>query len=100
MDSTRDLNEVTIDELVEQHQTSQKRKSAVRGPRENSKTMQVIAMLKRPEGTTLEEIMAAMGWQKHTTRAMLSAGGSLVKNHGLIITSEAIGDRRVYRIRA
>ena len=33
-------------------------------------------MLKREGGTTLEEIMSAMGWLKHTTRAMLSAGGS------------------------
>ena len=33
-------------------------------------------MLKREGGgTPLEEIMAAMQWQKHTTRAMLSAGG-------------------------
>jgi hypothetical protein len=46
-------------------------------PREGSKTSQVIAMLKREGGTTLEEIMSAMGWLKHTTRAMLSAGGSL-----------------------
>jgi hypothetical protein len=51
-------------------------------PREGSKTSQVIAMLKRDGGTTLEEIMSAMGWQKHTTRAMLSAGGSLRKNTG------------------
>jgi hypothetical protein len=51
-------------------------------PRAESKTSQVIAMLKREGGTTLEEIMTAMGWQKHTTRAMLSFGGSLTKNHG------------------
>ena len=45
-------------------------------PREGSKAPQAIAMLKREGGgTTLEEIMAAMQWQKHTTRAMLSAGG-------------------------
>jgi hypothetical protein len=69
-------------------------------PREGSKTSQVIAMLKREGGTTLEEIMAAMGWQKHSTRAMLSAGGSLTKNHGLIITSEKVGDKRTYSIKA
>jgi hypothetical protein len=43
-------------------------------PREGSKTSQAIAMLQREGGTTLEEIMTAMGWLKHTTRAMLSAG--------------------------
>jgi hypothetical protein len=65
-----------------------------------NKTSQVIAMLKREGGTTLEEIMTAMGWQKHTTRAMLSAGGSLTKNHGLVITSEKLGDKRTYSIKA
>jgi Protein of unknown function (DUF3489) len=69
-------------------------------PREGSKTSQVIAMLKREGGTTLEEIMAAMQWQKHTTRAMLSAGGSLTKNYGLIVTSEKVGDKRVYSIKS
>jgi Protein of unknown function (DUF3489) len=68
--------------------------------REGSKTSQVIAMLKREGGTTLEEIMTAMGWQKHTTRAMLSAGGALTKNHGVVVTSEKIGDRRTYSIKA
>lgn len=69
-------------------------------PREGSKTSQVIAMLKREGGTTLEEIMAAMGWQKHTTRAMLSAGGSLTKNHGLTVISEKAGEQRRYSIKS
>jgi hypothetical protein len=68
-------------------------------PREGSKTSQVIAMLKRDGGTTLEEIMTAMGWLKHTTRAMLSAGGSLTKKHGLTVISEKVGDKRVYSIK-
>ena len=41
-------------------------------------------MLKREGGTTLEEIMTAMGWQKHTTRAMLSAGGSLTPAYPVV----------------
>ena len=69
-------------------------------PREGSKTSQVIAMLKREGGTTLEAIMTAMKWQKHTTRAMLSAGGSLTKNHGLVVTSEKVGDKRTYSIKS
>jgi hypothetical protein len=43
--------------------------------------------------------MSAMGWQKHTTRAMLSAGGSLVKNHRLTILSEQVGEQRRYCIK-
>ena len=57
-------------------------------------------MLRREGGVTLEEIMQTMGWQKHTTRAMLSAGGSLVKKHGLSIVSEKVGENRVYSIKA
>ena len=71
-----------------------------KSPRENSKTAQVIAMLRREGGVTLEEIMSEMGWLKHTTRAMLSAGGSLTKKHGLIVTSEKIGEKRMYSIKA
>jgi Protein of unknown function (DUF3489) len=69
-------------------------------PRAESKTSQVIAMLKREGGTTLEEIMTAMNWQQHTTRAMMSAGGSLTKKHGLVVTSEKVGDQRRYSIKA
>ena len=69
-------------------------------PREGSKISQVIAMLKREGGTTLDEIVTATSWQKHTTRAMLSAGGSLTKKHGLAIASEKVGDKRVYSIKA
>ena len=69
-------------------------------PREGTKASQVIAMLKRPEGTTVEEIMTAMGWLKHTTRALLSAGGSITKNHGLTVTGEKVGDQRRYSIKS
>ena len=69
-------------------------------PREGSKTAQVIAVPKRESGTTLEEIMTAMGWLKHTTRAMLSAGGSLTKKYGLVVACEKVGDKRIYSIKA
>ena len=72
---------------------------SAKAPRDSSKTAKVIAMLRREGGTTAEEIMATMGWLKHTTRAMLSAGGSLTKKHGLAVTSEKVGDRRVYSIK-
>jgi hypothetical protein len=43
-------------------------------------------------------MMTAMQWQKHTTRAMLSARGSLVRNHGVVVTSEKHGENRRYFI--
>lgn len=89
-----------IDLLVARRDATTAQKAAPPGtPREGSKTSQVIAMLKREGGTTLEEIMTAMGWQRHTTRAMLSAGGSLTKKHGLVVTSEKVGDKRTYSIK-
>ena len=66
-------------------------KAAETGPREGSKTSRVIAMLKREGGATLEEIMTAMGWLKHTTRAMLSAGAPSLRTTGSTIISEKVG---------
>ncbi len=49
-----------------------------------TKRDQVIAMLQRKGGATLEEIMRATGWQKHTTRGFISI---LSSKHGMKITS-------------
>ena len=69
-------------------------------PREGSKISQVIEMLKREGGVTLEELIAKFQWQAHTTRSMLSAGGPLVKKHGLVIISEKVGNQRTYSIKS
>ena len=42
------------------------------GPREGSKTAQVVAMLQRKNGATLTEIMDKMGWQRHTVRGFMA----------------------------
>jgi hypothetical protein len=39
-------------------------------------------MLKWDGGTTVEEIMTAMGWLKHTTRAMLAPAGRSQRSRG------------------
>ena len=40
-----------------------------------------------------------MSWQSHTTRALLSAGGSLTKKHGLTVLSvKSENGDRVYSI--
>jgi hypothetical protein len=67
-------------------------------PRATSKTAQLIEMLKRPKGATLAEVMAEFGWQVHSTRAIMSAGGSLAKKHGITVISDKVGDSRTYRI--
>ncbi len=70
-------------------------------PRVGSKTSQVIAMLKREGGVTLKELMRETGWQSHTTRALMSAGGSMAKKHGLTVESTKGEDgERSYSINA
>jgi hypothetical protein len=69
-----------------------------RTPREGTKQATLIAMLRAPDGATIEEIMAATGWQSHTIRGAMA--GALKKKLGLIITSEKVDGRgRVYTIR-
>lgn len=67
------------------------------GRRENTKEARVIAMLRRPEGATIAQIMAATGWQAHTCRGFFAA--ALKKRHGLTVSSEKPqGGERSYRL--
>ncbi|MGB3795668.1 MAG: DUF3489 domain-containing protein [Alteraurantiacibacter sp.] len=66
-------------------------------PRAGTKQAMLIAMLQAPEGTTMEAIMAATGWQAHTIRGARS--GALGKKLGLVVTSaKEEGGVRTYRI--
>ena len=54
-------------------------------------------MLRRKEGATIAQIVAATGWQPHTVRGAFA--GALKKKLGLTVTSEKVeGGERVYRI--
>jgi len=65
--------------------------------REGTKQATLIAMLRAPEGATIEEIMAATNWQSHTVRGAMA--GALKKKLGLEVTSEKDEGRgRVYRL--
>jgi len=61
-----------------------------------SKQDEVIAMLRRPEGATVDEVVSATGWQRHTVRGVFS--GTLKKKLGLTIASAKEERGRVYRI--
>jgi hypothetical protein len=61
-----------------------------------SKQYEVIAMLRRPEGATVDEVASATGWQRHTVRGVFS--GTLKKKLGLTLASARVARGRVYRI--
>ena len=65
--------------------------------RGDSKQARLIEMLKRSEGASVAEIVAAFGWQPHTVRGAIA--GALKKKLGLNVTSGKEEERgRVYRI--
>ena len=60
-----------------------------------SKQDAVIAMLRRPEGATVDEVARVTGWQRHTVRGVFS--GTLKKKLGLTLASAKEERGRVYR---
>jgi len=65
--------------------------------RKGGKQALLIEMLRRPDGASLDEIVAATGWQPHTVRGAIA--GALKKKLGLEVISEKVENRgRVYRI--
>ena len=76
-------------------------------PRAGTKQAQMIELLRRPEGATVEQIAAVTGWQKHTIRGAIA--GALKKKLGLTVEATrtreagpnkvgAKGSTTVYRI--
>jgi hypothetical protein len=70
-----------------------KRPSKAKHP---SKQDEIIGMLRRPEGVTLDEAASVTGWQRHSVRGVFS--GTLKKKLGLTLTSAKEERGRVYRI--
>lgn len=67
--------------------------------RKDSKLQTVIQLLSRPEGATIDDMVAATGWQKHTIRSALSH--ALAKKRGYEIVSDKPKDGlRIYKIAA
>ena len=65
--------------------------------REGSKKAEVLELMRRPKGATLQEIMKATGWQAHTVRGFVS--GTLIKKQGLKVESFRSEDKeRTYRV--
>jgi hypothetical protein len=65
-------------------------------PKRRSKQDVVIAMLRQPEGATVDEVASVTGWQSHTVRGLFS--GTLKKKLRLTLASAKEERGRVYRI--
>ena len=65
-------------------------------PTRASKQAAVIALLRRAEGATVDEVRAITGWQPHTVRGMFS--GALKKKLGLAVIPTKEERGRVYRV--
>ena len=64
-----------------------------------SKLGRLEALLRRPDGATIEQLSKALDWQAHSVRGAMS--GALKKKQGLPVASEKREDgTRVYRIAA
>jgi hypothetical protein len=67
--------------------------------RTGTKKAQIIALLQRPAGASITEIVDTTGWLPHSVRGLISGG--LKKKLGLPITSEKVQGRgTVYKLEA
>ena len=60
-----------------------------------SKLETILALLSRPDGASLAELVAATGWQAHSVRGALAGG---LKRKGFTIQSAKVDGMRRYRI--
>ena len=76
---------------------SSKKPAPLAYPEEASKQDRMIVLLKRNDGATIDELIGATNWQKHSVRGFLSA--TVRKKMALPLVSEfrPTGER-VYRI--
>jgi len=65
--------------------------------RAGTKQARMIELMRRPQGASIEEIVAETGWLPHTVRGTMT--NALKKRLGLTLTSDkAEGEPRRYRI--
>lgn len=73
-----------------------KQSQAKAQPKRQTKINKVIALLKREQGATLDEMVKATGWLPHTTRAALTG----LKKRGHTMARDKRDDVTCYHITA
>ena len=53
----------------------------------------MIDLLGRPQGASIDELIAATGWQAHSVRGALAGA---LKKKGVVVTSEKVDGSRRY----
>ncbi len=77
--------------------TSTPQTTAIEQPEKGSRAAQLVAMLARKQGATLEDITKATAWKPHSARAALTG---LRKRGYEIASDKPEGGSRTYRIEA
>lgn len=72
------------------------KKPLARKPREGSMRENVLGLLRRREGATLDALVKTTGWQRHSVRGFLA--GVVRRQLKLALVSEQIDGARTYRI--
>lgn len=89
----------TNSKVTRQRRTARPKANPIPAPiaKTPSKLDQIAALLARPQGVSVAEIMAATGWQQHSVRGAMAGA---LKKRGHVIASAKVGDERRYRIGA
>jgi hypothetical protein len=76
-----------------QENRSAKQEAAAKRP---GKVDQILVLLKRPDGASIEDLTAATGWQAHSVRAALSG----LRKRDIAVASERLDGATRYRVSA